>query len=94
MIFTLQHPTLTFVIVFLVFSLLFLSNTYKLWFKTDQYHQEMRDSLLRMPIPFRNFFLARLDDRDRWVSQQKIFSLIGVAAVLLADVLVVMAWLG
>jgi hypothetical protein len=93
MFFALQRPTLTFVIVFLTFSLLFLSNTFKLWFKTDQYYEEMRDSLTRMPIPFRSLFLARLDDRERWLARQKAFSLIGVAAVLFADVMVVMAWL-
>lgn len=94
MVLTVLRPTLTFVIVFLALSLLFLSNSFKLWFKTDQYIREMQDSLTRMPIPFRNYFLSRLEDRDRWLAQQKVFSVIGVAAVLVADVMVVMAWLG
>ena len=91
MVLTLQRPTLSFVIIFLVLSLLFLSNSFKLWFKTDQYLQEMQDSLTRMPIPFRNYFLSKLGDRNRWLAQQKVFSIIGVAAVLVADVMVVMA---
>lgn len=91
-----DNPSLIFVIVFLLFSLLFFSNTYKLWFKTDQYYQELRDSLTREPsvYPFREFFLKRLENRKRWEVEQKIFSLLGVAAVLVADVMVVMAWLG
>ncbi|WKZ39994.1 MAG: hypothetical protein QY328_17180 [Anaerolineales bacterium] len=91
-----ENPSLIFVIVFLLFSLLFFSNTYKLWFKTDQYYQELRDSLTREPsvYPFREFFLKRLENRKRWEVEQKIFSLLGVAAVFIADVLVVAAYLG
>jgi hypothetical protein len=35
------QPSLGFVILFLLFSLLFLSNSYKLWFKTDEYYQSI-----------------------------------------------------
>lgn len=91
-----ENPSLIFVIVFLLFSLLFFSNTYKLWFRTDQYYQELWDSLTREPsvYPFREFFLKRLENRKRWEVEQKIFSLLGVAAVLVADVMVVAAYLG
>jgi hypothetical protein len=41
----LSYPSLGFVIVFLLFSLLFLSNTYRLWFKTDWYYQDIYNSL-------------------------------------------------
>jgi hypothetical protein len=90
-----ENPSLIFVIVFLLFSLLFFSNTYKLWFKTDQYYQELRDSLTREPsvYPFREFFLKRLENRKRWEVEQKIFSLFGVAAVIAADVMVLTAWM-
>ena len=52
------QPSLGFVIVFLLFSVLFLSNTYKLWFKTDEYYQDIYNSLTRQPspYPFREFF--------------------------------------
>jgi hypothetical protein len=88
------HPPLGFVIIFLLFSLLFLSNTYKLWFKTDQYYQDIYNSLTQEPslYPFRPFFLRRMENKKRWVIWQKIFSLLGILAVLTADVLVVMAW--
>lgn len=91
-----ENPSLIFVIVFLLFSLLFFSNTYKLWFKTDQYYQELRDSLTREPsvYPFREFFLKRLENRKRWEVEQKIFSLLGVVAVLVADAMVLTAYLG
>ncbi len=91
-----ENPSLIFVIVFLLFSLLFFSNTYKLWFRTDQYYQELRDSLTREPsvYPFREFFLKRLENRKRWEVEQKIFSLLGVAAVLVADAMVLTAYLG
>lgn len=91
-----ENSSLIFVIVFLLFSLLFFSNTYKLWFKTDQYYQELRDSLTREPsvYPFREFFLKRLENRKRWEVEQKIFSLLGVAAVLVADAMVLTAYLG
>lgn len=91
-----ENPSLIFVIVFLLFSLLFFSNTYKLWFRTDQYYQELRDSLTREPsvYPFREFFLKRLENRKRWEVEQKIFSLLGVAAVLMADAMVLTAYLG
>lgn len=89
------QPTLGFVIVFLLFSLLFLSNSYKLWFKTDEYYQSIYNSLTREPsvYPFRDFFLKRVDNKQRWILWQKVFSLFGIAAVLAADVMVVMAWL-
>ena len=82
-----------FVIVFLIFSLLFFSNTYKLWFKTDEYYQSIYNSLTAQPslYPFKDFFLKRLENRKRWEVEQKIFSLIGILAVLAADVLVIMA---
>lgn len=91
-----ENPSLIFVIVFLLFSLLFFSNTYKLWFRTDQYYQELRDSLTREPsvYPFREFFLKRLENRKRWEVEQKIFSLLGIAAVLVADAMVLTAYLG
>jgi hypothetical protein len=89
------QPTLGFVIIFLLFSLLFLSNSYKLWFKTDEYYQSIYNSLAREPTvyPFRDFFLKRLENKQSWVLWQKVFSLFGVVAVLAADVLVVMAYL-
>ena len=89
------QPTHGFVIVFLLFSLLFLSNSYKLWFRTDEYYRSIYNSLTneRAPYPFRNFFLKRMENKQSWILWQKIFSLLGIAAVLAADVLVVMAWM-
>jgi hypothetical protein len=88
------QPSLGFVIVFLVFSLLFLSNSYKLWFKTDEYYQDLYNSLTneRTPYPFRDFFLRRLENKQSWILWQKVFSLLGILAVLATDVLVVMAY--
>ena len=79
----------------MLFSLLFLSNTYKLWFKTDSYYRDLYTSLTneKTPYPFRNFFLKRLENRKRWEVEQKIFSTIGFVAVVGADVLVVMAYI-
>jgi hypothetical protein len=92
---SLPQPSLGFVILFLLFSLLFLSNSYKLWFKTDEYYQSIYGSLTRQPsiYPFRDFFLKRMENKQNWVLWQKIFSLFGIVAVLAADVLVVMAWM-
>ena len=89
------QPSLGFVILFLLFSLLFLSNSYKLWFKTDEYYQSIYNSLTRQPsvYPFTGFFLKRMENKQSWILWQKIFSLIGILAVLAADVLVVMAYL-
>lgn len=89
------QPSLGFVIAFLLFSLLFFSNTYKLWFKTDRYYEDIYNSLTRQPTiyPFRDFFLKRVENKQRWVFWQKVFSLFGIAAVLAADVLVVMAYI-
>ncbi|RPJ17672.1 MAG: hypothetical protein EHM33_32805 [Chloroflexi bacterium] len=86
---------LGFVLVFLLFSLLFLRNTYKLWLKTDSYYQDIYNSLTREPslYPFREFFLKRMENKERWVLWQKAFSLLGLVAVLAADVLVVMAYI-
>ncbi|HRQ24603.1 MAG TPA: hypothetical protein PLF42_14350 [Anaerolineales bacterium] len=91
-----ETPHFMFVVIFLLFSLLFLWNSFKLWFRTDEYYRELRDSLTREPsiYPFREFFLKRMENRKRWEFQQKAFSLFGVAAVIAADVLVVAAFLG
>lgn len=88
---TIPQPSLGFVIVFL----LFLSNSYNLWFKTDQYYQDIYNSLTREPslYPFRDFFLKRIANKQSWVLWQKVFSLLGIPAVLVADVLVVRAYL-
>ena len=89
------QPSPGFVIVFLLFSLLFLSNTYKLWFKTDEYYQDIYNSLTREPsiYPFRKFFLKRMENKPDWVLWQKVFSTIGLTAVIIADSLVIIAWL-
>lgn len=89
-------PSFGFVLVFLFFSLLFLSNSYKLWFKTDEYYKDLYNSLTneKTPYPFKNFFLKRLENKQSWLFWQKMFSLLGIAAVIMADVLVVAAWLG
>jgi len=89
------QPSLGFVILFLLFSLLFFSNSYKLWFKTDEYYEEIYHSLARDPaiIPLRDFFLKRVKNKETWLLWQKIFSLLGITAILAADVLVVMAYL-
>jgi hypothetical protein len=83
------------VLVFLLFSGLFLSNTYKLWFKTDSYYQDIYNSLTRSPslYPFKDFFLKRLENRKRWEMEQKFFSIIGFVAVIGADVLVIMTFM-
>lgn len=90
-----MQPSLGFVVLFLLFSLLFLSNSYKLWLKTDEYYQSIYNSLTREPsvYPFRDFFLRRVENKQNWIFWQKVFSLLGIAAVLTADVLVVMAYL-
>ena len=90
-----MQPSLGFVIIFLLFSGLFFSNSYKLWFKTDSYYQDLYNSLTneRTPYPFKDFFLKRLENKQSWILWQKIFSLLGIAAVLVADVLVVMAYI-
>ncbi len=92
---TLTQLPLGFVLVFLFFSLLFFRNTYKLWLKTDSYYQDIYNSLAHEPsiYPFRKFFLKRMENKERWVLWQKVFSLLGLVAVLVADVLVVRAWL-
>ena len=91
----LTRPSPGFVVVFLLFSLLFLRNTYKLWIKTDEYYQDIYNSLTREPsiYPFRQFFLKRMENKQRWVLWQKGFSLLGLVAVIAADVLVVWAYL-
>jgi hypothetical protein len=89
-----SSPSLGFVLVFLLFSLLFFSNTYRLWFKTDAYYQDIYTSLTRTPYPFKDFFLRRLENRKRWEAEQKIYSLIGLVAVVVTDVMVVMAYIG
>ena len=88
------QPSLEFVLIFLIFSLLFFSNTYKLWFKTDEYYQSIYNSLTAQPslYPFKDFFLKRLENRKRWEVEQKIFSLLGILAVLGVDALVVIAF--
>ena len=88
------QPSLGFVIIFLLFSLLFLSNSYKLWFKTDRYYQDLYNSLSAQPslYPFKDFFLKRMENRQSWVLWQKVFSLLGIVAVFAADVLVIMGY--
>ncbi|MCA2001669.1 MAG: hypothetical protein LDL51_07385 [Chloroflexi bacterium] len=90
-----EKPPFGFVLVFLLFSLLFFFNTYKLWFKTDSYYRDLYNSLTneKTPYPFKNFFLKRLENRKRWEAEQKIFSAFGLAAVIGADVLVMMAYI-
>jgi uncharacterized membrane protein len=89
------QPSLLFVIVFLLFSLMFLSNSYKLWFKTDQYYQDIYNSLTREPsiVPMRDFFCKRMENKRSWIFWQKLFSAVGIAAVLAADILMVRAYL-
>lgn len=87
------RPDLSFVIVFLLFSLLFIFNTLRLWINTEKYYQEVRTSLERTPIPFKSFFQRRMENRQRWELEQKLFSLLGLIAVIGVDVLVVQAYL-
>ena len=89
-----EKPPFGFVLVFLLFSLLFLSNTYKLWFKTDSYYKDVYNSLVRSPVPFKDFFLKRLENKKRWEVEQKIFSIIGFVEVISADIFVIMAYTG
>ena len=89
------QPSLGFILLFLLFSGLFFSNSYKLWFKTDSYYQDLYNSLTneRTPYPFKDFFLKRLENKQSWILWQKVFSLFGIVAVLAADVLVVTAYI-
>jgi hypothetical protein len=92
---TLTQPTFGFVLVFLLFSLLFFRNTFRLWFTTDAYYEDIYNSLTREPsiYPFRKFFLKRMENKERWLLWQRIFSILGLIAIMAADVLVVMAYL-
>ena len=89
------QPSLGFILVFLLFSLLFFRNTYKLWFKTDENYQAIYNSLAREPsiYPFRKFFLKRMENRRRWELWQKGFSLVGLVAVIAADILAILAYI-
>ena len=84
-----------FVIAFLLFSGLFFVNSYKLWFRTDSYYEDIYASLTRQPslYPFREFFLQRMQNKKRWALEQKIFSAIGLGAIIGADILVIAAWM-
>ncbi len=42
---------------------------------------------------FGEFFLQRMENKERWVLWQKVFSLLGLVAVIAADVLVVVTYL-
>ena len=88
-------PSLGFVLVFLLFSLLFFRNTYKLWFRTDSYYQDIYNSLTREPsiYPFRKFFLKRMENKEKWAFWQKIFGLFGLVAVIVADALVILTYI-
>jgi hypothetical protein len=90
----LTRPSTGFVVVFLLFSLLFLRKTYMLWFKTDEYHQDIYNSLTHESsiYPFWQFFLEGMESKQRWVLWQKGFSLPGLVAVITSDVLVVMSF--
>jgi hypothetical protein len=90
-----SKPSLGIVLLFLFFSLIFLSNSYRLWFKTDQYYQDLYNSLTREPtlVPFKDFFLKRMENKQRWVLWQKAFSAVGIVAVLVADFVMVRAYL-
>jgi hypothetical protein len=57
------------------------------------YYQDLHNSLTRTPMPFKEFFLKRLENRKSWEMGQKIFSLIGFVVVVTADVFVVIAFL-
>ena len=89
-----ETPPPGFVLAFLLFSGLFLANTYRLWFRTDAYYEDIRASLQHSPslYPFREFFLRRTGNRRRWEVEQKVISAIGFVAVIGADVLVLMAF--
>jgi hypothetical protein len=89
-----QKPPLSFVLLFLLFSMMFLSNSYKLWFKTDEYYKDLYNSLTneKTPYPFKEYFLKRLENRKSWEIGQKIFSLIGITAVITADIFLIMAF--
>jgi hypothetical protein len=92
---TVSSPSFSFVLVFLLLSLLFSYNTYKLWFKTDAYYEEIYTSLTNQSsiYPFRDFFLRRVQNKKRWVTEQKIYSAIGLIAVIVADVMIIAAWM-
>jgi hypothetical protein len=91
----LSKPSLGFVLAFLFFSFIFISNSYKLWFKTDQYYQDIYNNLNREPsiVPMRDFFRKRMENKKKWILWQKLFSAIGIVAVLAADILIVRAYL-
>ncbi len=42
---------------------------------------------------FGEFLLKQMENKERWVLWQKVFSLLGLVAVIAADMLVVMAWI-
>jgi hypothetical protein len=88
-----EKPPFSFVIAFLLFSFLFLSNTFRLWFNTDKYYQDVHESLSRSPVPFKGFFMRRLENRKRWELEQKIFSLLGIVAVVSMDIVIILAYL-
>jgi hypothetical protein len=74
---------------------MFFSNSFRLWFRTDQYYQDIYNSLIREPsiVPMRDFFRRRMENKQRWIFWQKLFSAVGIAAVLAADILIVRAYL-
>ena len=91
-----ERPPFAFVLAFLLFSLIFLSNSYKLWFKTEEYYKDLHNSLTneKTPYPFKKFFLKQLENKQNWLFWQKTFSLLGIVAVVSVDVLVVKAFFG
>lgn len=92
---TISHPSFSFVLVFLLLSLLYFHNAYKLWFKTDTYYEEIYTSLTNQSsyYPFKEFFLKRVQNKKRWVTEQKIYSAIGLVAVIVANVMVIAAYI-
>ena len=52
---TVTRPSAGFVLIFLLFSLLFFRNTYKLWLKTDEYYQSSTYNMARYDLEAKIF---------------------------------------
>jgi hypothetical protein len=90
-----DKPPLFFLIWFAVLTAMFSYRLYRIWFRTDDEYENIVQQINRLPswYPMKEYSIMSIQDKELWVSNAKILSAPAFVIMIIADILVITAFL-
>ncbi len=76
-----------------IFNILWLYNSYRVWFHTEQEFKKNQEQVNKTPswFPLKEYFIEIANSKETWSRQTKLTSAIGILFLLFMDAMLILA---